>query len=270
MDHRLWRRAGVAAIVCLICGTPLAAAPKKANSKSAPKSPVAQAKERLETAKRDYAGAVGRVQAAKMALEHNQQQAGETRKAVHQDHDSTATLQAARSASEDARKSLEEKKRPLLAAVHDQPEYRKAVAQRDALQQKLKNLPPDIDKQDRKALEHELALAMARVRQLEKAGLESDPSAKGLLDDLSQAEAALQELVRERDTAIANDPRIASSLQAIERAKTDLAMAQQAATMQANMLAAAERDYAQKNAAEQAKHQKKKSGGKHKGGKKKK
>ena len=80
--------------------------------------------------------------------------------------------------------------------------------------------------------------------------METDPDAKALAEAVSESQSSLQELDRQRDAELANDPALAQVRQSIMQARVELANAQTAAAAQAQHLAAAR----QKLAAEEAKH----------------
>lgn len=245
----VWATAGV--VVADSTRPPSASRPKS------PKSSTARARDRIAAAQREYTSAVGRVAAARAKLKETMRQTPLVREDVRTYHDSTPALQAARSASEQSRKELDEASRPLLEKVHEEREYQAAVARRDELKKQLQSLPAGWPPARRDELEHELAVAMAHIRKVEKSELESDPDAKELLRQVASDEADLRRLVRRRDADVVHDPRWASALTALTQAKTEFLETQQAVAGSAQKLAAAQQDLARKVAAEeQRKHRK--------------
>ena len=117
---------------------------------------------------------------------------------------------------------------------------------------------------ERNDTEHQLALAYAKVRKLEKEALETDPDAKALSEAVAESQISLQDLDRQRDAELANDPALASVRQSILQAKNEVASARVAAAAESLQLAAAR----QKLAAEEAKRQKPKGKSKSKSKKK--
>ena len=222
--------------------------------KSKPKDPVAQAKSQLVAAQQRFAASVARLRASTAKLKQLSHDAPLKYKEVAHSHDSTPTLEGARDAFEQNRKELDEARRPLLDELHAQPKYREAVAERDSLRAKLKALP-FTSSFERNDTEHQLALAYAKVRKLEKEALETDPEAKALSEAVAESQSSLQDLDRQRDAEMANDPALASVRQSIVQAKKEEANARVAAAAEAQQLAAAR----QKLAVEEAKRQKAKA-----------
>ncbi len=239
---------------CLVLGTSLLAADSSPNSKSKPKDPVGRARSELNAAQQRFVAAVARLRAATAKLKQLSHDAPLKYKEVAQSHDSTLTLAGARDSFEQNHKELDEARRPLLDELHSQPKYREAIAERESLRAKLKALP-FTSSFERNDTEHQLALAYAKVRKLEKEALETDPDAKALSEAVAESQSSLQDLDRQRDAEMANDPTLAGVRQSIAQAKNEVANARVAAAAESRQLAAAR----QKLAAEEAKRQKPKS-----------
>lgn len=235
----------------VLCSAPRAwgAADYYPPTKSKSKDPVAKAREALRAAQASFAAAKARVATAKAHLRQLSHDAPLKWKEVEKLHDSESQLVAARESYDRSRKALEEAKRPLLDKLRSQPEYHRAVTERDALQAKLKGLPLD-SSYERKDTEHQFALAQKRVRDLEKQALESDSEGKTLLASAGQDESSLQEMIRQKEADMQNDPTLAGIRDSIARAKVDVAAAEQNLAVEARNLAAAEKRLAD----EEAKH----------------
>ena len=151
---------------CLVLGTSVLLADDYP-PKSKRKDPVAQATSQLNEAQQRFAAAVARLRASTAKLKQLSHDAPLKYKEVAQSHDSTPTLEGARDSFEQNRKELDETRRPLLDELHAQPKYREVVAERESLRAKLKALP-FTSSFERNDTEHQLALAYAKVRKLEK------------------------------------------------------------------------------------------------------
>jgi hypothetical protein len=225
------------------------------NKKPKPQSAVSKAKNELNSAQQRFAASVTRIRASTAKLKQLNREAPLKYKEVAALHDSTPSFESSRSTLEQEKKEFEEASRPLLEELQSTPEYHKAVAERDALKAKLKNMPMT-SSYDRKDAEHQLALAYQKVKKLEKDALQADPDASSLMDAVHESEETLRELDKQRDAEMANDPTLASLRQSIAQAKVALANARLAATGDAQKLAAARQNYARQVAAEEAKHHK--------------
>jgi hypothetical protein len=160
------------------------------------------------------------------------------------------------SCAEQSRQDLEQASRPLLEKIHQGSDYQAAVARRDELKKKLQSLPAGVPAL-REELEHELALATAKVRKTEKSQLKADADTQDLLKDVDRDEAELRRLIRHRDGEVVRDPRLATALGALTQAKTELLEAQQAVADREGKLAAAQEDLSRKTATQKPpKHRK--------------
>jgi hypothetical protein len=248
------KRIGVMCLVgvgLLLSASVLPAADYSPKSKPHAKDPVAGAKNDLNAAQQRFSAAVARLRAATARLTQLSHDAPLKYKQVAQAHDSALALEGARDSLEQNRKELDDTSRELLEDLRDEPKYKQAVAERDALRAKLKALP-FTSSFERKDTEHQLALAYAKVRKLEKDALEEDPDAKALADAVAESQSSLQDLDRQRDAEMANDPALASVRQSIMQAKADVANARVAAAAEGQKLAAAR----QKLSAEESKRNK--------------
>jgi chromosome segregation ATPase len=245
----------------LLCGafavatTTLWAGTSPSKNKSKTPSAVSKAKNELNGAQQRFAASVARVRASTARLQQLHRAAPLKYKEVAAQHDSTPSLEGSRATLEQEKKEFDEASRSLIEELRQTPEYRQAVAERDALKAKLKNLPMT-SSYDRKDAEHQLALAYQKVKKLEKDALQADPDASSLMEAVRESEETLQELDKQRDAEMANDPALAQLRQSIAQARMELANARVAAAAEAHKLAAARQQYEHQMAAELAKHQK--------------
>lgn len=217
--------------------------------KKPPKSAVAKARDKLAAAKRDLLAARARVGEAQVKIKRAQQQAADMRAAAQARRDSDPALQAARGALEQSRKELESAKAPLLEKLHQQPKYLEAVAEREALQRKIEAAPGGLPKGKLEEWEHQLALATARVSQLDREALEANELTKDRLMALSSDERDVHQQLRKLDAELATDPGLKLAMSQLDQAKTELLNAEKDVADKAHKLAVAEENLAKKTPA---------------------
>ena len=239
----LWR--GVT-VVLLIAVSPLSVrADKNDNNKNnneiqKHEKQVADAKNKLQSAKKEADAARNKAKQEATSLAQATKHADATRRKVQDEHDAAPALVAARDQFEKAKKHSEVAVAPVLAKLKQQDDHQRAIAAREAIQSQLKNLPTN-QSDARGSLADELKNATAQVTKLETAAIEADPAAKSAKAASTQAANRVKELVVQRDAAVQSDARIAAAKKELEKAKHERAAAEKKLATENQQLAAAER-----------------------------
>jgi len=238
-------------LACLLLGiSPVEAASSKNknknknNSKSQQNSnqQVAKARADLQNQQRDAAAAAARLNLAKSQIDDARDKAVDTRNEVVKERDRAPSLQAARKLWEEARIALAQASEPVLDKLEQDPQYKEAVAERDALRQQATKLKADTPAQSR--VQSEWSQASVRVRQLEKGALLADPRTKSAMEALEREEADARELIERKEQEIKSDPNLSAATAEIRQAKAMLTNAQANYAAELRQLAQAQQNLA--------------------------
>lgn len=239
-------------VVCGAAGVAEAASKGKSRGKKKPKTgqPVSRAASAVRKEEADVAGAAAQVGLAKTRLDQARDHVASTRRELVNDQKHSPTLQAAQRLWQEARAELADASGPVLDQLDNDPDYKAAVAERDALRKRAVELKAGTAEQSR--VQSEWAEASGRVRQLEKAALLNDPRTKKAAEWVEEQERDLRQIVERQDGEMQGDARLGSAAQDAQRAKAALANAQAQYGAELRQLAAARQTLAAKAAAQAA------------------
>jgi colicin import membrane protein len=128
---------------------------------------------------------------------------------------------------------------PILATVHQSPEYIAAVKQRDELRAKLQAAPQGIAP-IRSALALQVADAERELRNLESAAIGKSPAAGKAQQALSDAEGKLRKALEEADNALSKNQQYAGAKRDLEKAEQQAESAAAKAAAKQKAVAAAQ------------------------------
>lgn len=255
---RGWLSPTVVGLVLIACAVdPVLGAKKPSNSRarSNKNSPVNraqnaanQARQNVAGAQRQWADARRQAVAADNRADRQSYETEKIREEVRKEHDSAPGLQTVRRMAKESRSQFEELRKPVLEKLVQSRPYQLAAEERNRLNEQLKAMPSTQTEQ-RSKLEHEYALANARVHQLEKEAIEADPALRKAQESLDIDERDVREQVRRRDAEIAQDSRLSAAQAEVSQARAAADAAQDRVAQEARQLASAQRNYAQKTLA---------------------
>jgi colicin import membrane protein len=128
---------------------------------------------------------------------------------------------------------------PILATVHQSPEYIAAVKQRDDLRRQLQAAPQGVAP-IRSALALQVADAERAVRNLESAAIAKSPAAVKAQQALSDAEAKLGKALEDADNALSKNQQYAGAKRDLEKAEQQAESAAAKAAAKQKAVAAAQ------------------------------
>lgn len=201
---------------------------------------IRQARERLETAKQRAASARAEAATAQGDVGRATERLKATRLRVEQDHDAAPALVAARQEFASSKAALEAASAPVLAAARQRAEYQGAVTRRESARKEMGLSRGGTA--EREKLAREILDASTALHKLEQDAIAADPAAAAAQQKVTQAETSLRELVRQRDAAIRNDPRVAQNMGELDTANAALAAAQQRVAGAERHVGSAERE----------------------------
>jgi hypothetical protein len=167
---------------------------------------------------------VAKVRSDLVALRRKIEDAAEGSKKLKQAHERVDKAKAA----------LEPLVTPLLATVHQSPEYTTAARLRDDLRRQLGSTD------NRAVLAKQIADAEGVLRKLETAAIERSPAAVKAKEYLTEAEADLRKELAAADDALAKDPKFAAAKRDLEKAENQAENAASKAAAKQKAVAAAQ------------------------------
>lgn len=182
---------------------------------------IADARQKLQDAKRQADAARAALQKADAAHERAVERTAELRKKLLSEHDNAPPLVAARQQAEQARQRLEQLRAPILERLQADAAYQAAVGRRDRLKSELTSLPAAAAPQEREPAAKEYADSLAAVRQLEKTACDADATVRSARETLDARETKLRELIDKRDRAFDGDSRWKSAKSELEQLKRE-------------------------------------------------
>jgi chromosome segregation ATPase len=135
------------------------------------------------------------------------------RRKIEDQAENSSELKKAHERVDQAKKTLEPLVTPILATVHQSPEYIAAAQQRDQLRAGLATAS------DRAAAAKQVAEAEAALRKLETAALEKSPAVVRAKAALAKAETQLREALAAADDVLLKDQRYAAGKRDLEKAE---------------------------------------------------
>lgn len=217
---------------------------------------VQEARDKVNAAKREADAAKQAARAADGVYDKAVKHVADVRRTIEQMHDSEPALQEARRKQQAIHDEFEALKKPILEKLAQSATYQAAIQAREAVRQKLANLPVGAAATERETLGSEHQVAQTAVRQMEDAAINGDSKAKAARVELSSAEAKVRAQVEKRNAAVDRDPRLAEAKKELDKSKDKLAQAKQKLATELKQLADAEKklnhEEAQKRQAEQA------------------
>lgn len=200
---------------------------------------IRAAQGKLEEAKREAAEAskdaaeararVVKVRSDLIALRRKIEDAAEGSQQLKQAHERVNKAKAA----------LEPILKPILAEVHESPDYVAAIKLRDDLRRQLQNLNQGLAPQ-RSALALQLSDAERSLRTLESAAIEKVPAAVKAKQVLADAETKLRKAIEDADHALERDQRYAGAKRDLEKAEQQAESAAAKAAAKQKAIAAAQ------------------------------
>jgi hypothetical protein len=233
------KRFAILLVLLLVAATAVQADSKKPSNAdiNRQKQDVKKAREKSDAEGKDVREARQLVATRKAALDRAMTEMQSVRRRVEEELDSTPALVRARQDAESARKSLQQASEPVLAELRQREVYQQLVAERDALKQKI-DAGQTAGRGD--AAAKELAALTAQVREREAAAIDDNPQSRKWKAEIPELEARVKEQIRKRDTSLESDRRIAEARKSLEKAKADLADAEQQLSRELKQAASAD------------------------------
>lgn len=188
-----------------------------------------KAKDKLKEEEKEFGNAKTQASRATTTLDRATQAVAALRRQIQNEQMNAGPFLATRKQMEELKQKMEEVAKPVLESLRTEPGYRNAVAERDRLQKRIDNpmagnAAGDIVTADR--LAKELANANAAVRKLESEALSKVPEYQSLVSEQQRLEASLQDMAKQRESQLANDPRLKRAQEELSNAKKEAAEAQ--------------------------------------------
>jgi chromosome segregation ATPase len=174
---------------------------------------IRAAQEKLAAAQKEVGEANKDAQEAKQHVAKVRGELIALRRKIEDQAENSGELKKAHDRVDQAKKTLEPLVTPILATVHQSPEYLEAVKQRDQLRAGLAGAP------DRAAAAKQVADAEAALRKLETAALEKSPAVVRAKAVLTKAETQLREALAAADDVLLKDQRYLASKRDLEKAE---------------------------------------------------
>lgn len=240
---------------CLFAlGSAAAAAPKKPSGSSQSKKPKSSP---VTTAQKGMVDANNQLGFAKLRLQQAIRAASQARQDVQKEHDSAPGLQAARRLHGEHQQEMEAEKKAIRDELAYNSTYQAALKKKEELKQRMNSLSAP-DSPEGKAAFAGYQEASKQIRDLENEAFTRNTKVKTMLTEAAQEEEEIRELVKGRNAAIQNDPRLANVKNEITQAKAAVAIAEQQAVAAKQKLVLAQQEYARQAAAKAAASNKKK------------
>lgn len=188
-----------------------------------------KAKDKLKEEEKEFGNAKTQASRANTTLDRATQAVAALRRQIQNEQMNAGPFLATRKQMDELKQKMEEVAKPVLESLRIEPGYRNAVAERDRLQKRIDNpmagnAAGDIVTADR--LAKELANANAAVRKLESEALSKVPEYQSLVSEKQRLEASLQDMAKQRESQLANDPRLKRAQEELSNAKKEAAEAQ--------------------------------------------
>jgi len=221
----------------LACGAVLAADDKNKNNqkKKNDEAEIRAAQSKLADAQKEAAEANKDVQEARQHVIKVRADLIALRRKIEDQAENSSELKKAHEQVDEAKKKLEPLVAPILAAVHQSPEYVAAIKARDHLRASLATA------HDRAAAAKQIADAEAGMRKLETTAIDKVPAAVRARDALAKAEARLREALAKADDVLLRDQRYAAAKRDLEKAENQADAATARAAAKARAVAAAQK-----------------------------
>jgi hypothetical protein len=231
-----------------------AAPPKKPSSSSQSKKPKANP---VTTAQKEMVDANNQLGFAKLRLQQAIRAASQARQDVQKEHDSAPGLQAARRLRGEHQQEMEAEKKAIRDELAYNSTYQEALRKKEETKQRINSLSAP-ESPEGKAAFAAYQEATKQIRDLENEAFTRNTKVKTMLTEAAQEEEEIRELVKGRNAAIQNDPRLANVKNEITQAKAAVAIAEQQALAAKQKLVLAQQEYARQAAAKAAANTKKK------------
>jgi len=226
-------------LLALVASSPVHADNKKPSTAdiNRQKQDVKKAREKSEEENKDLREARQRLTRQKTALDRAMTEMQSVRRRVEEELDNTPALVRARQEADSARKSLQQASEPLLAELRQREVYQQLVAERDALKRKI-----DAGQAGGRgdAAAKELAALTAQIRDRETAAIDADPQARKWKTEIPELEARVKDQIKNRDRSLESDRRMAEARKDLEKAKAELADAEQQLSRELKQAASAD------------------------------
>lgn len=187
---------------------------------------IRAARNKLEEAKREETEAHASLQSARRQVEKVRGNLISLRRKIEDQADGSAAIKRAQEHVDRAKAKLQPLLAPILAKVHESPEYTAAAKDRDALRERLKNLPEEEPPVQRPMLARQLVDAEGALRKLEQAAIEAQPAAREAKAELTAAEEKLRSLLAAADDVLLKHPLYAAAKRELDQAENQVDSAQ--------------------------------------------
>ncbi|WP_425615291.1 hypothetical protein NA78x_005206 [Anatilimnocola sp. NA78] len=269
MTGGIFRRMTLASVcIVMVLGNVafVAAQNKNQPNKKNDEAEIRAAQEKLESAKKEVADAQKDLQAARQQVEKVRSSLIALRRKIEDQVEGSSKLARLRERVDKASAGLQPLVQPILAEVHQSPDYLAAAKSRDELRTQLQNLPA-ADSAFRPVLAKQIADAEAQLRKLETAAIAQHPQAVQAQEALTQAKAELQTAIDDADEVLGKDPKYAAAKRELDKAENQadqvqarLASKQKAVAAAQNKVQAEIAEERREDAREREQKQKKKNG----------
>jgi chromosome segregation ATPase len=238
----------------LCCGSTAAAQNKKPNNakqdEKRENEAVKEARQAVDAAEKavrereqDVRGKLAELRSAQQARQSAAKDLQKVEDRLEAEHAESTGLAAAREKLKAAQTEFQQRARPLLERLKNQPEYQAAQQALDKAKAAIKP-DPDRPDADRQAAVAAHAQAAEKVRQLEHASLDKDPDAKAWQAKVTAAEADVQSAKKKFERAVERDGDLKAARKAFEKAKQEEDAVEQAVAAVQRKLADAQGEVA--------------------------
>ncbi len=186
---------------------------KQNQNKKNDEAEIRAAQEKLTAAQKEATDANKDAQEAKQHVTKVRGELIALRRKIEDQAENSSEVKKAHERVDQAKKALEPLVTPLLAGVHQTPEYIAAMKQRDQLRANLSSAV------DRAAAARQVADAEAGLRKLEAAAFEKSPAAVRAKEALTKAESRLREALAAADDVLLKDQRYLAAKRELEKAE---------------------------------------------------